>query len=146
MNFKTGIGKHCCRHTTRNCLQRKDLGHSLIFLLHLQILGWLWRFQCTFSEDYPIKEYKIFLRLNMSLEIGYFVKWCSHNEIQSNSKVYSSFVSIYINPVIYSLLIKVAWEASVWVAYINLLISGAKVKGRNYFTKVTVRYFNLDFS
>jgi hypothetical protein len=67
---------------------------------------------------------------------GIFVKWCSHNEVQSNSKVYSSFASIYINPVVYSLLIKVAWGASVWVAYINLLISGAKVKGRNYFTKV----------
>ncbi len=29
-----------------------------------------------------------------------FVKWCAHNEIQSNSKVYSSFASIYINSVI----------------------------------------------
>ncbi len=29
-----------------------------------------------------------------------FVKWFSHNEIQSNSNVYSSFASIYINPVI----------------------------------------------
>jgi hypothetical protein len=28
-----------------------------------------------------------------------FVKWYSQNEIQSNSRVYSSFVSIYINPV-----------------------------------------------
>ncbi len=65
-----------------------------------------------------------------------FVKWCSHNEVQSNSQVYSSFASIYINPVVYSLLIKVAWGACVWVAYINNLISGAKVKGRNYFTKV----------
>jgi hypothetical protein len=49
-----------------------------------------------------------------------------------NSEVYSSFASIYINPVVYSLLIKVAWGA----AYINLLISGAKEKGRNYFTKL----------
>ncbi len=32
--------------------------------------------------------------------LSIFVKWCSHNEIQSNSKVYSSFASIYINPVI----------------------------------------------
>ncbi len=24
-----------------------------------------------------------------------FVKWCSHNEIQSNTEVYSSFASIY---------------------------------------------------
>jgi hypothetical protein len=47
------------------------------------------------------------------------------------------FASIYINPVVYSLLIKVAWGAFVWVAYINLLISGAKVKGRNYFTKIS---------
>jgi hypothetical protein len=31
------------------------------------------------------------------------------------------------------LLIKVAWGASV---YINLLIKGAKVKERNYFTKI----------
>ncbi len=73
------------------------------------------------------------LRLNF---VYSFVKWCSHNEIQSNSEVYSSFASIYINPVVHSLLIKVAWWASVWVAYINLLISGAKVKGRNYFTKI----------
>ncbi len=28
----------------------------------------------------------------------FFVKGCSHNEIQLNSKVYSYFVSIYINP------------------------------------------------
>jgi hypothetical protein len=48
-----------------------------------------------------------------------------------NTEVYSSFASIYINPVVYSLLIKVAWGA----VYIKLLISGAKVKGRNYFTK-----------
>jgi hypothetical protein len=33
------------------------------------------------------------------------------------------------------LLIKVVWGASVWEAYINLLIRGAKVKGQNYFTK-----------
>ncbi len=29
-----------------------------------------------------------------------FVKWCSHNEVQSNSKVYSFLASIDINPVI----------------------------------------------
>jgi hypothetical protein len=51
--------------------------------------------------------------------------------------------SIYINPVVYSLLIKVAWGACVWVAYINLLISGAKVKGRNYFTKSLHAIFKL---
>jgi hypothetical protein len=73
------------------------------------------------------------------------VKWCSHNEIQSNSEVYSSFASIYINPVIYSLLIKVAWGASVWVAFSNLLISGAKVKGRNYFTKLKPYPMKIDF-
>ncbi len=32
--------------------------------------------------------------------LAFFVKWCSLNEIQSNSKVYSSFASIYINTVI----------------------------------------------
>ncbi len=72
-----------------------------------------------------------------------FVKWRSHNEVQSNSEVYSSFASIYINPVVYSLLTKVAWGAFVWVAYINLLISGAKVKGLNYFTKSLHAIFKL---
>ncbi len=48
-------------------------------------------------------------------------------------------MSIYINPVVYNLLIKVAWG----VAYINLLISGAKVKVQNYFTKIIVMYSNL---
>jgi hypothetical protein len=33
------------------------------------------------------------------------------------------------------LLIKVAWGASVWVAFISLSIKGAKLKGRDYFTK-----------
>jgi hypothetical protein len=62
-----------------------------------------------------------------------------------NSEVYSSFASIYINPVVYSLLIKVAWGAPVWVTYINLLISGAKVKGQNYFTKSLHAIFKLLF-
>jgi hypothetical protein len=42
------------------------------------------------------------------------------------------------------LFIKVLWGASVLVAYINLLIRGAKVKGQNYFMK-NVSAFELSF-
>ncbi len=90
-----------------------------------------------------LKSYHISFLLLLIIIHLYFVKWCSHNEIQSNSEVYSSFASIYINPVVYCLLIKVAWGASVWVAYINLLISGAKVKWGNYFTKSLHAIFKL---
>jgi hypothetical protein len=91
--------------------------------------------EITFDSNLPLLQ---------KLVLYSFVKWCSHNEIQSNSKVYSSFSSIYINPVIYSLLIKVAWGASVWVAYINLLISGAKVNGRNYYENTNFEHINFE--
>ncbi len=35
------------------------------------------------------------LRHEFRMSIASFVKLCSHNEIQLNSKVYSSFASIY---------------------------------------------------
>jgi hypothetical protein len=39
----------------------------------------------------------------------------------------------------FELLIKIVWGAFFWVVCINLVISGAKVKGRNYFTKCVQR-------
>jgi hypothetical protein len=52
------------------------------------------------------------------------------NQILKSIHLLRVFISI-------QLLIKVEWGVSVWVAFISLLIKGVKLKGLNYFIKLT---------
>ncbi len=97
----------------------RSLFHQLKSLFLCTII-----FYCRISVSWGLKVF-VMQATDWIVIFGTFlVKWWSHNEIQSNSKVYSSFVSFYINPVINK-----SCMGSV------LLIRGVKVKGQDYFTK-----------
>jgi len=85
-----------------------------------------------FLELFLDNERKVFLNLR-----DCSVKWYATVQVQLNTKVYSSFLSIDINPVIYSYLISVAWlvwgcekgfAKFAWVLLINTTRVDVKVR------------------